>query len=147
MDTDHDLAARVDRLRQSYADIGGPTANQWTRLLSVPVDRAITLVNLFAFRDTADYGNSPEPSVTGQDAFGKYAAVSGPALDRVGGRFVHFGGYQGTLVGDDEAWDLVVVGEYPNLDALLALHEDTAYRDAYRHRVAACLRQRVLVSA
>lgn len=147
MGTEHDVASRVERLRQSYADIGGPAPNQWESLLSVPVDRAVTLVNLFAFRDTADYGDSLEPAVTGQDAFAKYAAVSGPALDGVGGRFVHFGSHHGTLVGDDETWDLVVVGEYPSLDALLALHENPAYRDAYRHRVAACVRQQVLISA
>jgi uncharacterized protein (DUF1330 family) len=147
MSSQHDITSRVDLLRRSYGEIGGPTSDQWERLLSIPGDRPVTLVNLFAFRDMADYGDSPEPAVTGQDAFTKYAAVSGPALDRVGGRFVHFGSYRGTLVGDDEVWDLVVVGEYPRLDALLAIHEDPDYRDAYRHRVAACVRQRVLVSA
>jgi uncharacterized protein (DUF1330 family) len=147
MSSAQDVTARVDLLRQSYAEIGGPASGQWERLLSIPADRPVTLVNLFAFRDIADYGDSPEPPVTGQDAFNRYAAVSAPALDGVGGRFVHFGSHRGTLVGDDETWDLVVVGEYPSLDALLALHEDPAYQDAYRHRVAACARQHVLISA
>ena len=147
MSSPQDVTDRVDLLRQSYAEIGGPASGQWERLLSIPADRPVTLVNLFAFRDIADYGDSPEPPVTGQDAFNRYAAVSAPALDGVGGRFVHFGSHRGTLVGDDETWDLVVVGEYPSLDALLALHEDPAYQDAYRHRVAACARQQVLISA
>jgi uncharacterized protein (DUF1330 family) len=147
MSSQRDVASRIDRLRQSYAEIGGPTPDQWDSLLSLPVDRPITLVNLFAFRDVADYGDSAASPETGQDAFNKYAAVSAPTLDGVGGRFVHFGRHHGNLVGDDESWDLVVVGEYPNLDALLALHEDPAYQDAYRHRVAACARQRVLISA
>lgn len=147
MSSQQDLATRVDRLRQSYADIGGPASGQWERTLSIPNDRPVSLVNLFAFRDVADYGDSREAPVTGRDAFNEYAAVSAPALDRVGGRFVHFGSHHGNLMGDDETWDLVVVGEYPSLDALLALHEDPVYRDAYRHRVAACARQRVLISA
>jgi len=141
------LANRVDLLRQSYADIGGPAPEQWDHLLSIPVDRAVSLVNLFAFRATADYGDAAGSPVSGREAFDRYAAVSAPALDAVGGRFVHFGSHQGNLVGDEETWDLVVVGEYPNVEALVALHEDPAYRDAYRHRVAACAAQRVLISA
>ncbi|GAB3252483.1 DUF1330 domain-containing protein [Nocardioides dilutus] len=141
------LAARVHRLGRLYAEIGGPTQDQWGHMLSIPSDRPVTLVNLFAFRGIADYGSVTDLAVTGREAFDSYAAVSAPALDRVGGRFVHFGSHQGNLVGDDETWDLVVVGEYPSLDALLALHEDPAYLDAYRHRVAACARQRVLISA
>lgn len=138
---------RVDALRRSYAEIGGPTPEQWDRLLSVPSDRPLSLVNLIAFREVADYGDTREQSISGSEAFGRYASVSMPALDAVGGRFVHFGSHAGNLVGPDETWDLVVVGEYPSLDALLALYEDPAYRDAYRHRVAACAEQRVLISA
>ena len=147
VNSQQDLASRVDLLRQSYAEVGGPSPDQWAHILSIPADRPVSLVNLFAFRDVADYGDSSEAPVTGQEAFNRYAAVSAPTLDRVGGRFVHFGSHHGNLVGDDEAWDLVVVGEYPGVDALLALHEDPAYRDAYVHRVAACSRQRVLISA
>lgn len=148
MTTQSGAAGRVEELRRAYSRIGGPAPHQWESLLSIPADRPVSLVNLFAFRDVAEYdAGSREGPVTGRDAFDSYAAVSAPALDRVGGRFVHFGSHHGNLVGDDETWDLVVVGEYPSVDALLTLHEDPAYREAYRHRVAACARQRVLVSA
>ncbi len=139
---------RVRQLSESFADDGAPTADQWRRLQSTPTDRPVVLINLFSFRDQADYGDDASgPGGTGQDAFGRYSAVSAPALESVGGRFVHFGHHQTNLVGDDQTWDLVVIGEYPNLDALVALYEDPAYRDAYRHRVAACDRQLVMVSA
>jgi uncharacterized protein (DUF1330 family) len=141
------LADRVDLLRQSYVDIGGPTPDQWSRLLSIPADSPVSLVNLFSFREIAEYdGDAREHAVQGREAFDRYAAVSAPALDAVGGRFVHFGSHHGNLVGDEESWDLVVVGEYPNVEALVALHENPAYRDAYRHRIAACAAQRVLIS-
>lgn len=144
--THRQLADRVGLLRSSYGEIGGPTPGQWDRLLSVPADRPVSLVNLFAFRDTADYGDPREEPRSGREAFDLYAAVSAPALAGVGGRFVHFGSHLGNLVGADETWDLVVVGEYPDVESLVALHEDPAYRDAYRHRVAACSEQRVLIS-
>lgn len=143
MTADQTVSARIDSLREAYASVGGPSPDQWDRLRSVPTEGPVTLVNLFAFREVADYADE---QVSGQDAFGRYAAVSGPALVAVGGRFVHFGSHRGNLVGADETWDLVVVGEYPSLDALLALHENADYREAYRHRVAACADQRVLIS-
>lgn len=145
--TDHDLSARVERLRQQYASIGGPAPAQWDHLLSVPTGQPVALVNLFAFRELAEYPDPEVAPMTGRDAFNAYAAVSAPGLDRVGGRFVHFGTHRGNLVGEDEAWDMVVVGEYPEPEAVLALHEDPAYQAAYVHRVAACARQRVLISA
>ncbi|WP_436699251.1 DUF1330 domain-containing protein [Nocardioides sp. BYT-33-1] len=141
------LADRLDLLREAYAATGGPSPEQWRSLLSVPLDRPVTLVNLFALRDVADYGGASHPPATGQEAFGRYAAVSAPALQRVGGRFLHLGAHHGNLVGDSGTWDLVVVGEYPDVEALVALHEDPDYRVAYEHRVAACARQEVLISA
>lgn len=145
--TEHPLSDRVERLRQQYASIGGPGPAQWDHLLAVPAGQPVSLVNLFAFHELAEYADTDVAPTTGRDAFNAYAAVSAPALDRVGGRFVHFGTHRGNLVGDDEAWDLLVVGEYPDVDAVLALHEDPAYQAAYVHRVAACARQRVLISA
>lgn len=139
MSDTHDLARRIDGIRASYQ-------GTWDHLRSIRPDRAVTLINLFAFRDVAEYDDTTAPPVSGRDAFDLYAAVSGPALEGVGGRFVHVGSHRGNVVGDDEKWDLVVIGEYPDLDALLRLHENPAYREAYRHRNAACARQRVLVS-
>lgn len=147
MNSRSDLSARVGLLRDLYGEIGGPASGQWDRLLSIPVDRPVSLINLFAFREIASYPDPQQQSVTGREAFDQYAAVSAPALEGVGGRFLHFGTHQGNLVGDEEIWDLVVVGEYPNVEALVALHENPAYRAAYRHRVAACAVQRVLISA
>jgi uncharacterized protein (DUF1330 family) len=49
-------------------------------------------------------------------------------------------------MGDDEDWDLVAIASYPNRQALVALHEDAAYRDAWSHRVAAVERQRVVIA-
>lgn len=77
----------------------------------------------------------------------RYAAVSGPTLEKVGGRFLLSGPFETTLIGDDEDWDLVAIGSYPSREALLALFDDGAYRDAWGHRVAAVERQRVVVAA
>ncbi len=110
----------------------------------------MTLINFFKLRAEADYSSdppAPEQPGSGLDALLRYAAVSAPTLEAVGGSFLLNAGYAGTLIGDDEDWDLVAVGTYPNRRALLALFENDAYRAAFRHRVAAVDKQKVLVAA
>lgn len=132
------------------ADGSSPSACQWRALLEAPADGPVTLVNLFKLRRTAQYRAGEDDgahAVSGQEAMMRYAAISGPALERAGGRFLVLGPMAGTLIGESEDWDAVAVGSYPNRRALLALFNDEAYRDAWRHRRAALDRQRVLVAA
>lgn len=109
----------------------------------------VTVVNLFKLRDAAAYPpGAVDAAPSGLDAMLTYAAVSGDRLSAVGGRFLSQGTMIGSLWGDDGAgWDLVVVAEYPDIDALRALLADEAYRNAYEHRRAAIERQRVVISA
>lgn len=142
-----DVNATIEGLVRDYgdgADGASPTAEQWRAVLEGPADRPIVLVNAFALRERASYPDGED--ISGRDAFSRYAAVSMPALQRAGGRFLHVGAPGTGFVGATDAWDMVAIGEYPNRAALLALFADPDYRQAYRHRVAACERQRVLAS-
>ena len=143
----------VNEFTSKFADWYGngangncPTAVQWERVLTRPLDKPITLVNFFKIRPIAIYA-SGEQGVTGKEAFSHYASVSMPAMEQAGGKFLVVGSYQGSFVGTDEDWDLIAVGAYTNLEALIALHTDKAYRGCYRHRTAACERQKVFVCA
>lgn len=137
-----DFAANYD----DGADGSCPTANQWKRILERPADEPITLINFFKLRPTADYQNG-EPDVSGEDAFSRYASVSMPTMERVGGKFLFVGNHQGAFLGEDEDWDIVAIGSYPNLDALVGLYADKGYQHAFHHRTAACERQKVFVCA
>ncbi len=130
-------------------DGNSPTADQWARILERPVTEPLTLINFFKFRTRANYGSGVEPdtSVTGAEAFNRYASVSIPTMERIGGRFLHVGPFAGSFIGADEDWDLLAIGAYPNLEALNALYSDAGYRAAFIHRSAACERQKVLVCA
>ena len=71
-----------------------------------------------------------------------------PTMERVGGRFLHVGPFEGLFLGGGdvaEDWDLVAIGSYPDIAALLALYSDPGYRAAFPHRTAACARQKVVV--
>lgn len=126
-----------------------PTLQQWQWVLNLPSDTPLTLVNFFKMRDIADYtdtGIVNTSPISGHEAFGKYAGVSRPILERVGGRFLHVGPFGHSFIGTNEDWDMVAIGSYPNKSCLFALFEDTTYQEAYGHRTAACLRQKTLIS-
>ena len=140
--------ARVDQLVKWYgegADGSSPTHDQWARIVGRPEDQPITLINFFKMRDLALYSDNEQSSVSGQEAFERYAAVSMPTLEKVGGSFLLVAPFEGMFAGAPEDWDLVAIGSYPNTAALLNLFEDEAYRSVFNHRVAACERQRVFV--
>lgn len=121
-----------------------PTVDQWTRILGRAPDKPVTLINFFKLRDRADYPEGTK-GASGQEAFSSYAAVSIPAMERAGGRFLYVGPFHGMFLGNDEDWDIVAIGTYPDLKALTALYSDESYRGAFHHRTAACEKQKVLI--
>ena len=125
-----------------------PSADQWKNILQRPSDSEITLINFFKLREKADFEKTHSmdgtPATSGQEAFKSYAAVSMPTMERVGGKFLFVGAFGGMFLGPDEDWDVIAIGSYPNLQALVDLYSDPDYRKAFAHRTAACERQKVL---
>ena len=110
-------------------------------------DRPVTVVNLFALRDVAEYADGD--ACSGVEAMLRYSASSGACLEAVGGRFVAQALPTGVIWGatPDGSWDVVVVATYPHVDAFWSLLADPAYRAAFVHRRAAVAQQRVMVAA
>lgn len=151
MNANRNIEDRVAQLVAWYgdgADGSSSTQEQWRRLVGRPADRPVTLVNFFKLRDQALYADeamAPQEPGSGQEAFDRYAAVSIPTMERVGGRFLLVAPFEAGFVGEDEDWDLVAIGTFPHKEVLLALWEDADYRACYPHRTAACARQKVVV--
>lgn len=146
--TDLSLRDRVEALLKTWGTdaVGLPDKDTWTTLADLPDDQPITLVNFFKMNDVAAYRPDDVTGVaktTGEAAFEKYAAVSIPSVDKVGGRFLMVAPYSRAFIGDHEDWDLVAVASYPNPSAVIALFELDEYRAVYKHRTAACRDQRV----
>lgn len=161
MDVKHDTETNVAQLCEWYGQSGlqstspnadhpsanHPNANQWARIFEKPADSPVTLINFFKLRDFAEYPTDTSEAdlgLSGQEAFGLYAAVSIPTMERIGGKFLLVGPYEGTFIGTNEDWDLIAVGSYPNRQALLDLYSDPDYRAVFRHRTAACAKQKVI---
>ncbi|GAB4226708.1 MAG: DUF1330 domain-containing protein [Kiloniellaceae bacterium] len=149
--TDNPIEAKIGSLTACYgegADGSAPTRDQWRRLLQRPHDQPITLINFFKMRARAIYPDgASQDDITGEEAFARYAEVSLPTVEKVGGRFLLLAPFEATFMGAEEDWDLIAIGSYPNAAALLALLEDAAYAAAYQHRTAALERQKVLACA
>ncbi|MEO1161730.1 MAG: DUF1330 domain-containing protein [Pseudomonadota bacterium] len=131
------------------SDGSSPTLQQWERIFGLPDDTAVTLVNFFKLNSDAVYPSDFTGMVTdvsGQEAFGRYASVSIPTLEKVGGHFLHVGPFAGQFIGEEEEWDVIAIGKYPHRQSLIDLYSDEGYRDVFVHRTAACARQKVLMA-
>lgn len=146
------IETQIQQLIEWYGegnDGSCPTEQQWTNILSLPTAEPITLINFFKIRTSAQYPDSaPQEAsgISGMDAFNKYAEVSIPTMEKVGGKFLHVGPFAGSFLGDKEEWDVVAIGSYPNLPALLDLYINPDYRAVFHHRTAACEHQKVLIA-
>ena len=142
---------RLTQLARAYGDSSNghaPSSDQWQALFARPADMPVTLINFFKLRGQAQYpANSDATACAGQEAFSRYAAVSAPALETVGGKFVLLAPFEASLIGGAEDWDFVAIGSYPNTTAVLALFEMPTYQAAFTHRFAACERQKTLICA
>lgn len=145
------LENRLAALVNVYGDGtkgGTPTIAQWRHLLETESSGKTTLINFFKMRDQAEYpsaSSSDHKPCTGEQAFMRYAEVSVPTLEKVGGSFLLHGPFDGMFTGEDEDWDVIVVGTYPTRGAVLALFENLDYQGAFLHRSAACSRQKVFI--
>ncbi|MBY5934750.1 DUF1330 domain-containing protein [Tateyamaria omphalii] len=137
----------VRSLVESYgdgADGHAPTPAQWQRILQREPNKPFSLVNFFKFHQTADYGDELAPAATGREAFQRYADVSVPSMHGAGGEFLAVAPFAGSLFGQDQDWDLIAIGKYPNLDVFMSLYSNPEYIKAFRHRTAAVARQFVV---
>lgn len=153
MEVNHDIDRQVLQFCDWYGDGrdgSSPTNAQWRTILTLPPENPLKLVNFFKLSAEAEYAQSPSDAgavISGMEAFNNYAAVSVPAMEKAGGSFLHVGPYGGMFLGDSEDWDIIAIGAFPNLDAFVALYADRDYRDCFKHRVAACERQKVMICA
>ncbi len=127
------------------SDGTAPTQEQWRRILERDPEIGFSLVNFFKFRETADYGDTSTTEASGSEAFQRYADVSMPSMHKAGGEFLAVAPFAGNLLGSEQDWDLIAIGQYPNLAAFTALYTDPAYVEAFKHRTAAVASQAVMV--
>ena len=82
----------------------------------------VLMVNLLKFRARAQYEDGRDTTLTGAEAYARYAAEMRKLVEERGGRFVFGAEVEGLLLGEvDELWDLVGIVEYPSAKALVEI--------------------------
>ena len=81
--------------------------------------------------------------VTDADAYGKYAALAGPAIAAHGGVFLARGGRYVQLEGNDRARN--VVARFPSLESGVACYHSPEYQAALAHAKGASTRDLMVV--
>ncbi|MET4126911.1 DUF1330 domain-containing protein [Roseovarius sp. MBR-6] len=82
-------------------------------------------------------------TVTDAEAYGRYAALAGPAIAKHGGEFIARGGRYVQLEGRDRARN--VVARFPSLEAAEACYNSPEYQQALDHARGASERDLVIV--
>lgn len=82
-------------------------------------------------------------SVTDEEAYGKYAALAGPAIEAHGGYFIARGGRYVQLEGKDRPRN--VVAKFPSMEDAEKCYYSEAYQEALSHARNASERELLIV--
>ena len=116
---------------------------------NAPKDEPIVMLNLLRYREKADYPEDFDATpCSGTEAYQRYGVVAAQRIATVGGRVLWMGKAQGTVIGpDDEAWDDVVLVEYPSPAAFAEMIAQPEYQAVAPHRTAALADSRLIANA
>lgn len=97
------------------------------------------LLTLLRFQARASYPDSADdPGLTGRQAYERYLEQLTPLIEQVGGSMIHYGVFQGTLLGEMPAnYDAMTLIRYPDRTALMRMLGAFEYTRIAIHRVAA----------
>ncbi|KGB82531.1 hypothetical protein JT55_06905 [Rhodovulum sp. NI22] len=82
-------------------------------------------------------------TVTDEEAYGRYAALAGPAIAKHGGSFIARGGRYVQLEGTDRPRN--VVARFASVEAAEACYHSPEYQEALSHARGASERELVIV--
>jgi uncharacterized protein (DUF1330 family) len=112
-------------------------------------EAAIVMINLLRYRDRAVYPSDSEADpCSGVEAYQRYGALVLPMLGEVGARILWRGSVQQLVIGPQgEAWDDVLLVQYPSRRAFFTMVSRPDYLQAVVHRNAALSDSRLIAAA
>ena len=88
-----------------------------------PADEPVVMLNLLKFKEKSGKGDE-----SGAAAYKRYSKNVAPMLAKVGGKLIWSGKPQKTLIGGGETPDMVLLVEYPNKGAFIAMATSPKYK-------------------
>lgn len=114
-----------------------PSQDQAMAFFGSPEDGPFVMVNLLKFKSMAQYEDGSDAHLTGQQAYGRYAAEVTKLITELGGAIRYSGAVTGLLLGEvEELWDMVALAEYPSLEAFRNMAMSPAMHAIEHHRKA-----------
>ena len=114
-----------------------PNEEQINGFLQNPDLGPISMVNLLKYKKTARYEDGRDTNLSGEEAYGLYAAEVISYVEKYGGEFVFAGKVSRLMLGEVEnLWDAVAIAKYPNRKAMLDMTMDPEYQKIHIHRDA-----------
>ena len=114
-----------------------PNEEQINGFLENPEIGPISMVNLLKYKDKAIYKDGRDTNLSGEEAYGLYAAEVINLVKKYGGEFIFAGKVNRLMLGEvEEMWDSVAIAKYPNRKAMFEMTMDPKYQKIYVHREA-----------
>ena len=114
-----------------------PNEDQINGFLENPEIGPISMVNLLKFKDKASYEDGRDTALTGEEAYGLYAAEVINLVEKYGGEFLFAGKVNRLMLGEvEEMWDSIAIAKYPSRKAMFEMTMDPEYQKIHVHRDA-----------
>ena len=110
---------------------------QWSALAKQPDDGPIFMINLFKFRDRAEYADGRDTELSGIEAYQIYGSATSEYIAAIGGKVLHSSMIAGMVVGEVEnLWDACAIVEYPSIKAFMNMVDSDEWGQHAVHREA-----------
>lgn len=114
-----------------------PNEEQINGFLEDPEIGPISMVNLLKYKEKANYDDGRNTNLSGEEAYGLYAAEVINLVEKYGGEFLFAGKVNRLMLGEvDEMWDSIAIAKYPNRKAMFEMTMDPEYQKIHVHRDA-----------
>ncbi len=97
-------------------------------------DGPIWMVNLMKYRETADYADGRQTSISGREADDIYAPLD--VLSEIGAEVVFVADVDQQLLGDTPVWDRVAIVKYPTRRSFIEMQGRPDFQDKHVHKEA-----------
>ena len=114
-----------------------PNEEQINGFLKNPEIGPISMVNLLKYKERAIYDDGRDTNLSGEEAYGLYAAKVINLVEKYGGEFLFAGKVNRLMLGEvEEMWDSIAIAKYPNRKAMFEMTMDPEYQKIHVHRDA-----------
>ena len=114
-----------------------PNEDQINGFLEDPEIGPISMVNLLKYKEKAIYDDGRDTDLSGEEAYGLYAAEVINLVEKYGGEFLFAGKVNRLMLGEvEEMWDSIAIAKYPNRKAMFEMTMDPEYQKIHVHRDA-----------